>query len=229
MQKLQLPDNDWRQLLQIYTENDTFHSLEKFLIEEYSSHLIYPPASEIFHGFKLTSFSDTRVLILGQDPYHGPNQAHGLAFSVKSPCPPPPSLKNIFKELSFKSNEGDLSSWAKQGVFLLNTVLTVREAQPNSHKQQGWEKFTDHIIHLLSEKKEKMIFVLWGAPAQKKKTLIDSKKHLILEAPHPSPLSAYRGFFGCDHFAKINLSLSQSGQKPIDWTLKTTPQQPELF
>ena len=170
-----------------------------------------------------------KVLILGQDPYHGPNQAHGLAFSVKSPCKPPPSLKNIFKELNISTHHGDLTSWAEQGVIMLNTVLTVRAGKANSHKNQGWESFTDSVIQTLSEQNEKIIFVLWGAPAQKKKSLINTAKHCILESSHPSPLSAYRGFLGCDHFNEINKILLSEGQAAIDWQIIEDNSQPLLF
>jgi uracil-DNA glycosylase len=227
---LKLPNNDWQVQLSDFFSTDTFSSLQNFLEEEYQQQIIYPPENEVFNAFTLTPFNQVRVLILGQDPYHGPGQAHGLAFSVKSPCKPPPSLKNIFKELALTSTEGDLTSWAEQGVFLLNTVLTVRKADPNSHSKMGWEDFTDGVIKTLSDKKEKMIFVLWGAPAQKKKKLIDSEKHIILESPHPSPLSAYRGFFGCGHFEEINKLLKQDKKPEIDWHLDDGAlTQPELF
>ena len=224
------PSNDWQEVFNSFKSTSVYLQLSTFIEEEYSAGTVFPPADQIFSAFKLTPLSQVQVLILGQDPYHGPGQAHGLAFSVKSPCKPPPSLKNIFKELKTEPECGDLTSWAEQGVFLLNTVLTVRQGQANSHKSKGWERFTDTVISALSEKKEKMIFVLWGGPAQKKKSLIDSDKHIILESPHPSPLSAYRGFFGCGHFSKINELLREWGRKEIDWNLNSSePLQLELF
>lgn len=171
-----------------------------------------------------------KVVILGQDPYHGPEQAHGLAFSVKPPCLPPPSLKNIFKELGIAPDNGDLTSWAKQGILLVNTVLTVKRSQAHSHKNKGWEEITDEVIRLVSENRDKVIFVLWGGPAAKKKKLVDESKHIILESAHPSPLSAYRGFFGCDHFSLINKHLRDWGEEEIDWSIPSIkPTQLELF
>ena len=220
---------DWQKQLALCFDETYFKELEKFLEEQFLRETVYPPKYDIFSAFNLTPYEKVKVLILGQDPYHGPNQAHGLAFSVKDPCKPPPSLKNIFKELKLDSSSGDLTNWAEQGVFLLNTVLTVQAGKAHSHKNKGWEKFTDTVIKLLSNQKEKVIFVLWGGPAQKKKTFIDQQKHLILESAHPSPLSAYRGFLGCRHFETINEELAQNGQEPIDWTLFPKPTQPSLF
>lgn len=187
---------------------------------------VFPPQDEVFNAFKYTEFDDVKVVILGQDPYHGPNQAHGLAFSVKSGVKPPPSLANMYKELEtdiegFKTPEhGYLQSWAEQGVLLLNTVLTVEQGQAHSHKSLGWETFTDKVIEALNTHREGIVFLLWGSHAQKKGRHIDETKHIILKGPHPSPLSAYRGFFGCKHFSKTNEALIQLGQQPIDWRLK---------
>lgn len=185
---------------------------------------VYPEQNDVFNALTHTAFKDVKVVILGQDPYHGEGQAHGLCFSVKKGVPQPPSLKNIFKELQadlgiIPPSHGELTSWAKQGVFLLNTVLTVTAGEANSHKGQGWEDFTDEVIRQISDKKEHVVFLLWGAPAQKKSALIDSKKHTILKAPHPSPLSAHRGFLGCKHFSLTNEALAKYGQKEIDWKI----------
>ncbi len=199
-------------------------SLRAFLVQEKAKHRVYPPGSEIFNAFAHTPFHKVRVVILGQDPYHGPEQAHGLCFSVRKGVPPPPSLKNVFKELHASTGvciptHGDLSSWANQGVLLLNTVLTVRAHQANSHRNQGWEQFTDRVISLLNERRDGLVFVLWGSAAGKKTSMIDANRHRILRSPHPSPLSAHRGFFGCGHFTTINAHLESVGGQPINWTL----------
>ena len=185
---------------------------------------IYPQNSDVFNALACTPFSDVRVVILGQDPYHGPNQAHGLCFSVRPPVPPPPSLVNIFQELKSdlgieRPKHGCLESWARQGVLLLNAVLTVEAEKAGSHAGRGWEKFTDRVIQELNEKRSHLVFLLWGAYAQKKASFVDRSKHLVLEAPHPSPLSAHRGFLGCRHFSKANAYLAANGQAPIDWRL----------
>ena len=193
--------------------------------KEIKSHVIYPPMKEVFNAFFLTSFERVKVVIMGQDPYHGLGQAHGLSFSVKKSIPIPPSLLNIFQEIydnfSIKRNfqNGELTSWAKQGVFLLNSVLTVRKNQPNSHQNQGWEAFTDKTISILNAQKSNLVFLLWGKFAAGKKELIDHEKHLVLEAPHPSPYSASRGFFGCRHFARTNAFLERKNLKPINWEI----------
>ncbi|NBI42810.1 uracil-DNA glycosylase [[Haemophilus] felis] len=187
--------------------------------------IIYPPNEEVFNAFKLTEFGEVKVVILGQDPYHGPNQAHGLAFSVKPGVQPPPSLANMYKELQkdivgFQiPNHGYLISWSQQGVLMLNTVLTVEQGIAHSHANFGWETFTDKVISVLNEYRENLVFMLWGSHAQKKGQFIDRNKHCILTAPHPSPLSAHRGFFGCGHFSKANQYLEQQGLTPIDWHL----------
>ncbi len=185
---------------------------------------IFPREEDVFTALELTSFKDVKVVILGQDPYHGENQAHGLAFSVKKGIPKPPSLVNIFKELQsdlglLPPEHGCLEDWARQGVLLLNTVLTVEESKPGSHHGKGWEIFTDRIIQILNQKKDHLVFILWGSPAQKKITMLDEKKHLILKSPHPSPLSSYRGFFGSKPFSKTNDYLNKNGLKMIDWKI----------
>ena len=215
--------NDWDSLLSNEFEKDYYLSLREFLKTEYFSRKIYPPMHDIFNALKYTTYKDARVVILGQDPYHGEGQAHGLCFSVKSGVPHPPSLKNIFKELNDSlgitpPTSGELVGWARQGVLLLNTTLTVREGAPQSHKGKGWEILTDRIIELMNEKERPVVFILWGGNARAKKSLITNKKHFILECAHPSPLSAYAGFFGCDHFAKANKYLESVGEAPIDWS-----------
>lgn len=217
-------DNDWEELLKDEFKKEYYLELREFLKEEYSTKVIYPSMYNIFEALKHTSYKDTKVLILGQDPYHGENQAHGLAFSVQPNVAIPPSLLNIYKELKndigcFIPNNGYLIPWADQGILLLNTALTVRAHEANSHKGKGWEIFTDRIIELLNDREDPVIFVLWGANARKKKELINSSRHYILEAPHPSPLSASRGFFGCKHFSKINEILTDLGKTPIDWQI----------
>ena len=216
--------NDWDDILYDEFKKSYYLKLREFLKHEYSSRKIYPNMNNIFEALKITSYKDTKVLILGQDPYHGENQAHGLAFSVQPNVSIPPSLLNIYKELHndigcFIPNNGYLVPWANQGVLLLNTALTVREHEANSHKGMGWEIFTDKIIELLNKRENPVIFVLWGANARKKKELIDFNRHYILEAAHPSPLSAMRGFFGCKHFSKINEILKQLDKNPIDWQI----------
>lgn len=215
--------NDWDSLLSGEFEKEYYLKLREFLKKEYFSCRVYPPMNDIFNALKYTSYENTKVVILGQDPYHGAGQAHGLCFSVKEGTPPPPSLKNIFKELKSdlginEPKTGELTGWAKQGVLLLNTTLTVREASPQSHKGQGWEILTDRIIELLNEKDKPAVFMLWGSNARAKKSLITNPVHLILECAHPSPLSAHAGFFGCRHFSKANDFLISKGFSPIDWS-----------
>ena len=216
--------NDWDERLKGEFDKPYYQELRKFLIEEYSHHVVYPNMHNIFNALKYTSFSDTKVVILGQDPYHGPGQAHGLCFSVQKGVEPPPSLVNIFKELMQdvgidRPQHGELTCWARQGVLLLNTVLTVREHEPNSHRGKGWETLTDRIISELNNKETPVVFLLWGANARSKKGLITNPLHVKLETVHPSPLSAYNGFFGCRHFSKANAILEASGQTPIDWNV----------
>lgn len=217
--------NDWDAILSDEWDKPYYRRLRAFLKQEYSTHTIYPDMHDIFNALRYTSFADTRVVIIGQDPYHGPGQAHGLCFSVKKGIEPPPSLKNIFKELNSdigmpEPSHGELTAWAKQGVLLLNTVLTVRAANANSHKDMGWEQFTDRVISELDKKQTPVVFLLWGANARKKAEIIKNPIHKKLITVHPSPLSAYNGFFGCKHFSKANDILLQSGQKPIDWSIQ---------
>lgn len=215
--------NDWDEILKEEFEKEYYLNLREFLKTEYSARKIYPPMHDIYNALRYTSYKDTRVVILGQDPYHGEGQAHGLCFSVKPGVKFPPSLQNIFKELNTEYGmtpppTGELSGWARQGVLLLNTTLTVREGQPQSHKGKGWEILTDRIIELLNEKNEPTVFILWGGNARAKKTLIKNKNHLILESAHPSPLSAYAGFFGCNHFVLANKFLAERGLNTIDFS-----------
>lgn len=217
--------NDWDNLLSGEFEKDYYQNLRKFLISEYKTRKIFPDMYNIFEALKYTSYKDTKVLILGQDPYHGDNQAHGLSFSVQPSVKTPPSLLNMYKELHddlgcYIPNNGYLVPWTKQGVLLLNTALTVRAHEANSHQGKGWEIFTDKIISLLSDREDPVIFVLWGGNARSKVKLIDRSKHYILEGPHPSPLSAYRGFFGCKHFSRINDILRENGKEPINWQIE---------
>lgn len=216
-------NNDWDKILEKEYNKDYYQTLRKTLANEYSRYTIFPDMYSIFNAFKLTPYSKVSVVILGQDPYHNVGQAHGLAFSVQPNVEIPPSLKNIYKEMhddiGFEiPNHGYLVKWAENGVFLLNTSLTVRAHQANSHKNIGWEIFTDNIISALNERNEPIVFLLWGANARSKKKLITNPAHLILEAPHPSPLSAFNGFFGCKHFSKANDFLAKHG-KEIDWSL----------
>lgn len=217
--------NDWLEPLSPEFRKPYYSNLYKKIREEYSTRQIFPPSDEIFTAFELTSLSDVKVVILGQDPYHGDGQAHGLCFSVKPDVETPPSLVNIYKELNsdlgcYIPNNGYLTKWAKQGVLMLNTVLTVRAHQANSHRGIGWEEFTDAAIRILNEQDRPIVYLLWGKPAQMKKSMLNNPKHLILEAPHPSPLSAYRGFFGCQHFSKTNEFLQENGLEPIDWQIE---------
>ena len=217
--------NDWDTILKSTFETESYQKLRAFLANEYRTRTIYPGMYDIFNALKLTSFQNCRVVILGQDPYHGEGQAHGLSFSVRDGVQPPPSLLNIFKELEDdlgipKPATGNLTCWAKQGVLLLNTVLTVRAHAPNSHKGMGWEQVTDDVIAALDKKETPVVFLLWGANARNKAKIVTNPIHVRLEAPHPSPLSAYNGFFGCRHFSKANAALIASGQQPIDWTVK---------
>lgn len=217
-------NNKWDDILSGEFSKDYYINLRKFLIDEYKNKKIYPNMYDIFNALKLTSYEDVKIVILGQDPYHGENQAHGLAFSVNKGIKIPPSLLNMYKELQndlgcFIPNNGYLVPWAEQGVLLLNTVLTVREGEPNSHKNKGWEIFTDKVISKLNEREDPIIFILWGNNAKEKLKLITNKRHFILTAPHPSPLSASRGFFGCKHFSKANDILKSLHKKEIDWQI----------
>lgn len=216
---------EWEKALSGEFRKPYYGKLYKTVVEEYSSQVIYPASQDVFNAFDFTPLDQVKVVILGQDPYHGEGQAHGLCFSVKHGIDAPPSLVNIYKELKddlgcYIPNNGYLEKWARQGVMLLNTVLTVRAHQANSHKGIGWETFTDAAISVLNQQDRPIVFLLWGRPAQLKKALLDNPKHLILEAPHPSPLSAYRGFFGCKHFSTVNAFLQQHGMEPIDWQIE---------
>jgi len=216
--------NEWDDIIGDEFNKPYYKKLREFLKSEYSSRRIFPDMYDIFNALKFTSYNDVKAVILGQDPYHGAGQAHGLCFSVKKGVAHPPSLVNIFKELQSDlgiapSRHGELTSWAQNGVLLLNTVLTVREASPNSHKGKGWETFTDSVISALNCREKPVVFILWGANARSKTTLITNPNHKILTAAHPSPLSAYNGFFGCKHFSKTNEFLTSHGIEPIDWNL----------
>ena len=220
-------NNDWNEILTNEFKKPYYLDLMKYLEEEYKKYDIYPNMENVFYALNKTSFNDVKVVIIGQDPYHEENQAHGLAFSVLDPTPHPKSLINIYKEIKSDLNlkddifkSGNLTSWAEQGVLLINSVLTVRKHNANSHKGKGWETFTDEIIKKINEKKENVIFVLWGNDAKKKCSFIDANKHFILTAAHPSPLSAYRGFFGCKHFSKINEILRSINKEEIIWEIK---------
>ena len=214
----------WKEQLIDEFQAPYFKDLKEFLVQERSQHVCYPKGSQIFNAFQYLPFEEVKVVILGQDPYHGPNQAHGLCFSVPMGIKPPPSLVNIFKEIEADlnipiPNHGNLELWAKQGVLLLNATLTVRANQAGSHQGKGWELFTDAVIRNLSEKREGIVFLLWGSYAITKSKIIDSSKHFILTAPHPSPLSAHRGFLGCKHFSQTNEILEKQGKTPINWRL----------
>ena len=220
----QIFSNDWQEILGGEFGKSYYRELREFLKEEYAKETIYPVKENIWNAFEHTAYQDVKAVILGQDPYHGPNQAHGLSFSVQPGITHPPSLRNIFKELEEdvgceKPVDGTLTKWSDQGVLMLNTVLTVRKGQAHSHQKKGWEQFTDEVIRKLSEREEPVIFILWGKPAQTKKRLIDTERHDIIEAPHPSPLSAHRGFFGSQPFSKVNKLLQSRGQEPIDFCL----------
>ena len=214
--------NDWDEILAGEFEQDYYKRIRHFLKQEYAENTIYPPMEYIFNALRLTPYSSVKAVILGQDPYHGPGQAHGLSFSVQGDTPPPPSLVNIFKEIESDLGKpipqtGNLLRWADQGVLLLNATLTVRAHQAGSHQNKGWEEFTDAVIHRLTEERSHIVYILWGSYAQRKGAFIDASRNLILKSAHPSPLSAYRGFFGNKHFSKANDYLIATGQTPIDW------------
>ena len=218
-------DNDWLEPLSAEFKKPYYRALYSFVKNEYNSGVVYPPSGDIFNAYKETPLKNVKVLILGQDPYHEPGQAHGLSFSVNPGVEIPPSLVNIYKELHddlglYIPNNGYLTKWAGQGVMLLNTVLTVRAHQAFSHSKHGWEEFTDATIRVLNEQDRPIVYMLWGKPSQAKAEMLNNKKHLILKAPHPSPLSAYRGFFGCKHFSQANDFLVANGEEPIDWQIE---------
>ncbi len=217
--------NDWLSPISPEFSKNYYKELYSKVLEEYSHYQIFPPIEDVFSAFDLTPLSKVKVVIIGQDPYHNINQAHGLCFSVKPGIDVPPSLVNIYKELNedmgcYIPNNGYLVKWAKQGVLMLNSVLTVRAHEANSHKGYGWEKFTDAVIRILNEQDRPIVYLLWGNPALKKASVVDNPKHLLLKAPHPSPLSAYRGFFGCHHFSMANDFLKENGLEPIDWQIE---------
>ena len=223
---IEMITNRWNDLLRQQTTYAYYEKLQHYLNDQYNTETIYPKREHILHALQLTNYDDVKVVLLGQDPYHGPNQAHGLSFSVLAGQKLPPSLKNMMKELQEDigcaiPEDGDLTHWAKQGVLLLNTVLTVRAGEANSHKGQGWEQFTDVIIEILAKREKPVVFLLWGKPAQSKRSIIKryNNAHIIIEAPHPSPLSAYRGFFGSKPYSKVNDALMSFGEIPIDWCL----------
>ena len=215
----------WKSRIGDWFARDDMRALSAFLRQRRAAGAtIYPPGGEIFSAFDATPFHAVKVVILGQDPYHGPGQAHGLCFSVRPGVPVPPSLDNIYKELArdtgfVRPDHGCLLPWARRGVLLLNSVLTVEDGKPGSHQGRGWEGFTDHVVDVLNREREQLVFLLWGSYAQKKGAVIDARRHRVLKAPHPSPLSAHRGFLGCGHFSAANQSLARSGQAPIDWAL----------
>lgn len=222
---MEILKNDWNELLTDEFEKDYYKELRKILINEYKTKTIYPDMHDIFNALHFTPYNEVKVVILGQDPYHGPNQAHGLSFSVNPGVPAPPSLKNIYKELHtdlgcYIPNNGYLKKWADQGVLLLNTALTVRAGEANSHRKLGWEIFTDKIISVLNKRETPMVFILWGRNAQSKEPLITNPKHFIIKSVHPSPLSARRGFFGSKPFSKTNDFLESIGETPIDWQIE---------
>ena len=219
--------NDWDELLKEEFSKEYYLNLRKFLANEYKTHTVYPDMYDIFNAFKLTSYADTKVVIFGQDPYHEPNQAHGLAFSVKKGVKIPPSLLNMYKELNHElgcyiPNNGYLEKWARQGVMLLNNSLTVRQSSANSHSNIGWKEFTNAVARLYNDRKKPIIFMLWGNNAKEKMKIITNPHHIIMTAAHPSPLSASRGFFGCEHFKTANKILERNGDMPIDWQIENT-------
>ncbi len=215
---------DWNPLLRDQFDEPYWRELQGFVRAERARHTVYPPHDEVFAALHLTSYADVKVLILGQDPYHGPGQAHGLCFSVRPEVDVPPSLVNIHKELRDDLGcpipaHGNLEHWARQGVLLLNTTLTVRAGQAASHQRKGWETFTDRVIEVVDDKPERVVFVLWGAAARKKKALVDGRRHAVIESPHPSPLSAHKGFFGTKPFSRANEALTAAGRDPVDWCI----------
>ena len=219
-----MPTTDWNPLLRDQFDQPYWSELQTFVADERQRHTVYPPSADVFAALHLTPYADTRVVILGQDPYHGPQQAHGLCFSVRPGVRIPPSLANIHKELHDDlglpiPDHGNLEAWARHGVLLLNTTLTVRAGQAASHQKHGWETFTDHVIEVVSDKPETVVFILWGNSARRKRALIDTTRHVVIESAHPSPLSAHNGFFGSKPFSRANAALVAAGREPIDWNL----------
>ena len=222
MQNGLVPTTDWNPLLRDELAKPYWQSLQQFVADERTRAPVYPPAADVFAALHLTPYAATRVVLLGQDPYHGPGQAHGLCFSVRRGVPPPPSLVNVFKELQSDlgiapPGHGNLEAWARQGVLMLNTCLTVRGGAAGSHHGKGWETFTDEVLRRVNDKEHPVVFLLWGAPARKKKVLIDLERHVVIESPHPSPLSAHSGFFGSRPFSRANAALTAAGLTPVDW------------
>lgn len=220
----QIIHNEWQEILEPEFKSAYYLQLREFLKQEYGQAIIYPGMHDIWNAFELTPYNDVKVVIIGQDPYHGENQAHGLSFSVQKGVRIPPSLRNIYKELESdlgikSATHGDLTAWAKQGVFLLNSVLTVRQGEAYSHRGKGWELLTDAVIRALNEREKPVVFILWGNASIAKKAFIDTSKHIVISSPHPSPLSAHRGFFGSKPFSKTNQALTELGEQPIDWRL----------
>jgi uracil-DNA glycosylase len=218
------PRTDWNPVLRDQFELPYWQELQRFVDDERSRHVVYPPAEEVFTALHLTPLEEVKVVILGQDPYHGPGQAHGLCFSVRKGVRPPPSLQNILTELESdlgipRPADGDLTDWAREGVLLLNTTLTVRGGAAASHQGRGWETFTDRVIEVVNARPERVVFVLWGAAARRKEALVDRSRHVVIESPHPSPLSAHRGFFGSRPFSRANSALVEAGREPVDWRL----------
>jgi uracil-DNA glycosylase len=219
-----MPTTDWNPLLRDQFDQPYWRDLQSFVAQERAAHTVYPPPDDVFAALHLTPYADTRVVILGQDPYHGPQQAHGLCFSVRPGVRVPPSLANIHKELHDDlglpiPNHGSLAAWARHGVLLLNATLTVRAGQAASHQKRGWETFTDHIIEVVNDKPDPVVFMLWGNSARRKRSLIDTTRHVVIESAHPSPLSAHNGFFGSKPFSRANAALVAAGREPIDWNL----------
>lgn len=215
---------DWNPVLRAEFDKPYWHELQSFVHDERTRYDVYPPHDEVFAALRLTPYQEVKVLILGQDPYHGPGQAHGLCFSVRPPVPPPPSLNNVFAELESdlgvsRPNHGSLRHWAEQGVLLLNATLTVRANNAASHQKRGWETFTDQVIRAVNDKQERVVFILWGSSARKKKALIDVSRHAVIESPHPSPLSAHRGFLGSRPFSQANEALEAAARPPVDWAI----------
>lgn len=228
---MELLPADWRERLEPLLDPLAMAALGAFVADEYERHTVYPPREDLFNAFRRCSYDAARVLILGQDPYHGAGQAHGLSFSVRKGVKLPPSLRNIYKELAADLNvpipdSGDLTPWAEQGVLLLNAVLTVRAHKANSHAGKGWETFTDEVIRVVNDKPERVVFLLWGSYARRKKALIDTSRHVVIESPHPSPLSAHNGFFGSRPFSRANQALIAAGREPIDWRIPSSARAP---
>lgn len=219
---------DWNPVLRAELAKPYWNELQTFVQAERSRYQVFPPVDDVFAALHLTPYAEVKVLILGQDPYHGPGQAHGLCFSVRPPVEPPPSLQNIFTELHADlglpiPRHGSLTHWARQGVLLLNATLTVRAHQAASHQKKGWETFTDEIIRAVNELPERVVFILWGSSARQKRSLVDLSRHVVIESPHPSPLSAHRGFFGSKPFSRANQALEEAGRSPVDWSLPDQP------